>query len=141
MGLGPSVFGPTFEAGESVSVETFKDPKERQASVLYSADGQVFKSYWAQGPVFDELVRSDVIVSSYQRDASINPLLHRVEKLAAVVHRPSHGSNGNVVVSGIHPELAQWSHENGFPLSDKDLRNNNKLFRECCARAGITLDR
>jgi Biotin-protein ligase, N terminal len=41
---------------------------------------------------------------------------------------------------GPHPEVAEWSQNHGYPLSDKDVRHNNHLFKESCLLAGIEVD-
>jgi len=137
--LGPAAYAPTFVDVICESKDMLEELRPRNAKIESATLGD-FRCFWSNGPLFGKLKAEDVVVASYQSDPSLNPLLTRIEPLAAVVHRPSSGSCGSIVLSGIHPEMAEWAHRNGHPLTDSDIESNRRLFKECCQRAGIETD-
>ena len=131
LNLGPFAFDPTFFDSKHQFEDYLEDTVAHMADISLLLEKESCKCFWNQGPVFDA-GRDDVVLAQYVFPT--NPRIKNI-KPSAVIH--STYGYGDIVFLGIHPELAQWSQNNGYSLSNHDLKWNDFLFEESCRLAGL----
>lgn len=134
LNLGPTAHGPAFFDNKYQLEDYLKDTVACLADIYLPSENETFKCFWNQGPVLSQELDDDVLLLA-QYVSPTNPQVKKIRQAAAVIH--SSYQYGNLVFLGVHPELAQWSQNRGYPISERDLEWNDYLFEKSCRLSGL----